>query len=233
MPSLRDFVLQRVDRKQAPRLRMSQAGSSCVREVYYAATGAPSAPTKHEGLVKMAIGSGFDALALQSHGSVACQVDVRIVMGGVEVWGHADAVFHDEHGDPLHVADLKTVGLSTWEKIQKAPKQEHVAQVNLYAYGLGAPTWSVLYVNASTGEMLEHFGELDEFAARKTFGQFEEAFYWMQKGKAPPRPYEDIEEDDGTVKLAREAFPCRFCPYLSTCWRAEDTDECKQPVSAA
>ena len=114
--------------------------------------------------------------------------------------------------------DLKVVGDETWNRIQAKPKDEHQSQVNLYAWGLGSPRWSVCYVHAASGETKEHFGDTDEFAAKKDFGAFEEVAYWVKKGVPPPRPYEDAEDDDGTVKLARDQYPCRFCPHRTCCW---------------
>lgn len=237
--------------RQYPRLRLSQAGMSCVREVYYRATGAPCEPTDRKGLTKMAIGTAFDAWALPSqryvgfldgkHVMFHSQVRVELRAGEVTVSGKTDGVFYEveQNGEwftlrPILDSDLKVVGISTWEKVKEAPKQEHAAQVNQYAYAIGSPMRSVLYVNASTGEYLEHFDCTDEFAARKDFGLYEEAFYWMKRGTPPPRPYEDIEEDEGT-KLARDAFPCRFCAYRPTCWgvKAERMSDDDEPVQAA
>lgn len=224
--TLRDFLLASIDRPQKPRLRISQAGSQCEREVYYAATGADSEPDTPESKVKMALGSALDAYALQQAphdevfvANVARQVPVDITMGDVTVRGSADAAFYsDETEPPVLVSDLKVVGESTWAKVQKAPKQEHQAQVQLYAFGLGSPRWSVLYVRAATGEMLEHSADTDEFAARRDFGLFETVAYYMAKGEPPPRPYADIEEDDGTTKIAADSYPCRYCRFLTTCW---------------
>lgn len=254
-PSLRAFLIRSIDRKQAPRLRISQAGSDCARRVYFQATGqTPDAPTSDEeradherGLVKMAIGSALDAYALQSappelvkEFEIVPQSPVEITFGRLTVRGSADALFLHRSGK--HVVDLKVVGMGrmvegewkagTWEKVQKEPKQEHAAQTNLYAYGLGADTWGVLYVNANTGETLEHGPfPMDGFAARKDFGLYEEVAYWIGKGTPPPRPFEDLEEEDGTVKVAKDSFPCAWCAFKATCWSEERKDD--EPVQEA
>jgi len=233
VPSLSELLIAKAARPQPPRLRLSLAGLACVRELFYRATGAEAEPTKPEGLLKMALGTGLDALLLSGEaGGWRFQVPVTVTLGGLSVQGTADAVWFDENGEPAHVADLKTVGSTTWAKVQKEPKQEHRAQCQLYAYGLGAATWSVCYVNADTGERLEHFGQTDAFTARRDFGAFEEAAYWMGRGEPPPRPYEDIEEEDGTVKVARDRFPCAWCAYKATCWPGRSKED-EQPVQAA
>lgn len=221
-PSLRDWILRSIDRPQTPRLRISQAGRACEREVYYSATGAEAEPDKPESRVKMAIGSAFDAYALANPNCQwNFQVPVTVALGATTISGTADAVFYGNR-EPLHVADLKTVGNKTWAKVQKAPKQEHRAQVQLYAYGLGAPTFSVCYVNADTGEIIEHYGTVDEYEARKDFGMFEEVSYWLSKGEPPPRPYADFENEDGTEKIAKDSFPCAWCKFRTTCWQSEE-----------
>jgi len=228
-PSLRAFILRSVGcRRQSPRLRMSQAGSNCVRQTYYEATGAEREPDTEEGAVKMALGTAFDEYSLQNAPQALheeeltlTQKTVTIKAGDLTLTGHADLVFVGKKG-PVHVGDLKVVGEKTWEKVQERPKQEHQAQVNLYAFGLGCSTWSVCYVRAGTGEILEHYGATDDFAARRDLGMFEEAAYWIGKGVPPPRPYEDFEEEDGTVKRARDSFPCGWCKFNDHCWGARD-----------
>lgn len=231
--NLRDLLIASAKRQQPPRLRISQAGSDCVRRTYYEATGAPHAETDPEGLVKMALGSALDEWALQRapaeivEGSWIMQLDVELEMGGLTVTGHPDAI-HYGPGGPDFVSDLKTVGDKTWAKIQKAPKQEHAAQVNLYAFAICAPRWSVCYVNASTGEIIEHFGDTDAFAARKDFGLFEEAAFWIARNLPPPRPYEDFADDEtGETKIAADSYPCAFCAFRATCWTEGIADERK------
>jgi CRISPR/Cas system-associated exonuclease Cas4 (RecB family) len=244
---LRQVVLDSISsRRQAPRLRLSQTGMTCAREVYYRATGAPCEPTRDEGTTKMAIGSAFDAYSLPAqkylgdgvmfHSQVRCEIRV----GDVSVWGSADAVFYkvEAAGDwftmtPLLVSDLKTVSTSTWERTENEPKQEHRAQVNIYAAAIGAPRCSVLYVHTDSGASREHFRDTDLFAARRDFGLFEEVTYWMKRGEPPPRPYDDIEEEDGTVKLARNGFPCSFCAYRATCWPVAERTKSNESVQAA
>lgn len=256
-PSLRDFLLARVQKQQrtakdGPRLYMSAAGSDCVRRVYYQATSTPTdEPTTDEeredlqrGLVKMALGTAMDQWALEgappeqlaAH-RVNVQPRIEMTLGDVTVAGRADIVFWDTSTNelvPTLVSDLKVVGESTWEKVQKRPKQEHEAQVNLYGWCTGAPRWSVCYVRASTGEILEHFGNTDAFAARKEFGLFEEVALWFRRGTPPPRPYEDIEEEDGTVKVAKDGFPCAWCDYRATCWaESNEKGTTDEPVQEA
>jgi hypothetical protein len=203
-------------RPEVPRLRISQAGDECLRRVYYQATGAPRAADDAIGLVKMGLGSAFDEWTLRPAEGVRIQVPVTIVAGALTLTGKADAVF----GDPAElVADLKTVGNGTWARVQKRPADKHAAQVNLYAWGLGAPRNSICYVNADTGEILEHVRDTDGFAAEEDLGLFEMAHYYRASGREPVRPYMDITEDDGTVKIAKDRWPCRWCAYSEHCWR--------------
>jgi hypothetical protein len=225
--SLKELVLRSIERPQRPRLRISQAGRPCARELWYVLTSAPAAPTKPEALVKMALGSALDEYALKPMPGLGVHRGVSITMGELTIDGTDDVEFYeldDPDGKPWMVSDLKCVGIKTWAKIQQGPKQEHRAQVNLYAYGRGAKRWSVCYVNVDTGDIHEHFGDMDEFAARRDFGLFEEVNYWLKRGEPPPRPYEDIEEEDGTVKLARTQYPCNWCAYKATCWPAQEKE---------
>lgn len=225
-PSLEVFVRSQVDAHRsdsgAPRLRFSLAGRSCPREIVYYVTQASRAEDAPHARIKMALGSAFDAYTLRGVGNVVAQMPARIEIGGVVLTGRADAVFV-EGGRPALVSDLKVVGDRTWADVEKEPKDEHRAQVNLYAYALDAPEWSVLYVHASTGEMREHFRELDVYQARRDLGLFEEAQYWLKRGEVPPRPFEDYEDDEtGKVDLARDRVPCRWCSYRAVCWGSEE-----------
>jgi hypothetical protein len=211
-PSMRSFLLDSL-RRRPPRdgaLRLSMAGSRCARDLYYSASGAPADPCSDERLLKMALGSALDELALRHSPGAETHVPVTVTMGDVSVPGVADLVLHGKNG-PLLVADLKVVGDGTWSRTKNTPLPEHRAQVNLYAWALGSPRWSVCYVHASTGELREHFGKTDAFAARRDFGAFEEASYWLRAGTPPPRPYEDST-----------GFPCRFCPHQNVCWQGDN-----------
>lgn len=225
MPTLAQFIEASIHRPQPPRLRISQTGSDCVRRVYYEATGAERAPDDLVSKLRMAFGSAFDSYVLAGAPAdvleqfqMVPQSAVEITMGGLTIKGSSDAVFFSN--DSKHVVDLKVVGGGTWSKVQNAPKQEHAAQTNLYAYGHGADTWSVCYVNRETLQIREHDAQpTDTFKARKDFGLFEEAAYFIAKGEAPPRPYEDYDADDeNPAKVAADSFPCFYCPFRATCW---------------
>ena len=224
-PSMRSFLRKAVRKnsRQDARLRLSMAGSSCIRDLYYRATGAPSEAVSDERLMKMAIGAALDEIALRHADGFRALAHQPVVvrMGDFAVHGTADLVLVDEKG-PALVSDLKVVGDETWARVKNAPKPEHKAQVNLCAFGLGAARWSVCYVHAGSGEILEHFGDTDAFAAKRDFGQFEEVGYWLSKRELPPRPYEDVTLEDGTVKLACDQFPCRFCPHRTHCWETKE-----------
>ncbi len=190
------------------------AGSSCARDLYYAATGAPDEEVSDERLMKMAIGAALDEMALRKADGfrAVAHHPVEIRAGDLCVPGTADLVLFGADG-PVLVSDLKVVGEETWKRVQHQPRRDHRAQTNLYAWSLESPRWSVCYVRAGTGEILEHFGDTDEFEAKRDLGAFEEAAYWVRKGAPPPRPYADR---DG--KRARDQFPCRLCSHRTTCW---------------
>lgn len=254
LPSLKQFILRSIDRPQAPRLRFSQAGSDCSRRTYYEAVGQRRDDARDEadaarGAVKMAIGTAFDAYALADAApellaeyEMVPQQAVTLTLGGVTIRGSSDAVFASRDGSV--VWDLKTVGMGrivdgewkagTWEKVQREPKQEHSAQVNLYAYALGAAAWGVCYVNANTGEIRE-LGpfQTDAFKARKDFGLFEEVAFFIAKGWPPPKPYDDIEDDDGNVRVAKDSFPCGYCAFNASCWSREGVLDAELPAHAA
>lgn len=230
-PSMRSFLIDnvRTRRQDEDRLRLSMAGGSCVRDLYYEATGAPAEEISDERLMKMAIGAALDEVALAKTDGLraVAHQPVEIRLGDLVVRGSADLVILGSLG-PILVSDLKVVGEGTWSRVKNKPKPEHRAQANLYAWGLSAPQWSVCYVLAGTGEIREHFGTTDAFEAKRDFGAFEEAAYWVRKSLLPPRPYEDFVEEDGTKKLARDQYPCRFCSHRTHCWKGE-SDEIAVP----
>ena len=216
-------------RKQHPRLRISQAGEECVRKMYYQATGAPRLEERGEGLVKMALGSAFDEFAMKNGDGWRVQVPVTIRAGLLEFTGTADAVYGTEQ-----VSDLKVVGTSTFNRTcSYGPEPKHRAQVNMYAYGLNIPKWSVCYVHADTGAMREHFGEMDAFQAEEDLGDFELAHYYRSIGQTPPRPYADLIKEDKEGKpllvVARNERPCCWCDYQVHCWE-KDTGETNAEV---
>ena len=228
----------RQSRKDPPRFRVSQSGDECVRRMYYQATGAPREEDSVEGLAKMGLGTAMDEWVLRAGDGVRIQVPVTINAGGFTLTGKSDVVF----GDPAElVSDLKCVGVGskkllqalsgeyvnrrwlggTWAQTEHGPTEKHAAQVNMYAYGLGAPRWSVCYVNVDTGEIREHFGDTDEYKAEEDLGSFEEGNYHRIIGRPPPRPFTDIEEENGTIKIARKRFPCGWCAFNKTCWEVD------------
>lgn len=216
LPSLEEWLSGKLREERAPGapFRISSAGDPCIRRLYYKAVGAPRKKDERRGLVKMALGTALDSLLLRSDGMARCQVALEARYGQLRVPGHADWVW----GDNEHVADLKVVGLSTWEKTKKEPKKQHEAQVNLYADVLGAPTWSVLYVNAESGEMREHHRETDHWEALSSYGAFEEAAYYVAKRRPPARIAMDVMGEDGKVRRGRDSWECKYCPYQQTCW---------------
>lgn len=70
-----------------------------------------------------------------------------------------------EWGD--YVLDLKWCGDYAWKEAKKAPKPQHVAQVNAYAVARSKPRWALIYLplaQLGKGEALEwiaHEGEAD------------------------------------------------------------------------
>src|SRR5262245_28552613 len=141
--ALKDWITKRAFRDgdfQKPRLRISQAGSQCAREVYYRAMGEEKEPETLEGRLKMVAGTALDQYLLRDGGqeevnAPECwffQVPVEIQMGELKINGTADAVRRrmvpGQGLVNLHVADLKFVGANSWKKVQHTPKQEHTAQ---------------------------------------------------------------------------------------------------------
>lgn len=235
--SLKDLLAEAAARGAAShsrRLSAALAGLRCPRDAWYRALGmtAPDATattTAAPDLLAQAFGAVLDRLGEETDLDVLTHRNVEIEMGGVTVRGVADAVFVDASG-PALVSRLHVVtDDAIWAKAQAAPQDDHRAEANLLAFGLEAPRWSVCYVHAATGEVTEHLGTTDAFAARRDFGLFEEIAYWMRVGLPPPRPVEDFEKDDGAIKLARDHEPCKRCPNVSICWSTNDAIKERTP----
>jgi len=131
--------------------------------------------------------------------------------------GHCDAVV-DLTGTPfargdnmdVMVVDFKSMKDEYFGEITESKaKHEHVIQVNIYMWILGLHAAVVLYENKNTQAIKEVFVPRDEALIEK----IKEQAIWLQnvlkKGKLPNRP-------DG---YSPSKVPCRFCEFISYCWR--------------
>ncbi|HVO29211.1 MAG TPA: hypothetical protein VMV18_00670 [bacterium] len=201
-----------------PVLSSTLAGLRCARDAWYRVDGQTTPPQAFPLLAK-AYDQVIEHLGHHSDLNVLTHRSIEIPIGFLEVEGVADAVFFDSEGTAL-VSRLHVLPDEQWKAGKAGALEEHRAEANLLAWGFEARRWSVCYIHANTGEIVEHSDATDAFTARRDLGLIEEVAYWMGAGVPPPRPFEDFEKDDGTIKLAVEHEPCRSCPSRAVCWPA-------------
>jgi hypothetical protein len=82
----------------------------------------------------------------------------------MSVHGTASLVWTGADGTEL-VANVYVIGADERADVREKPKAVHEIEANLVAYALGSPRWPICYVDASTGELIEHFGSSDPLGA--------------------------------------------------------------------
>lgn len=141
-------------------------------------------------------------------GAGQCFTEVKVEGrrdGRVTMVGSADFYFPNRNGG--EVWDLKTASGESWAEVALAgePKPEHVAQVNWYAYHLGAARWYLLYLNKN--------GAVPKAAAPKLKAAYPEgapALIVAFEGET----HEPVEEDTKALRI-RDALERRELPSLA------------------
>ena len=211
-PSVRSLVRAGLDRRPRPDpwLRTSLAATKCPLRVYNKATGAPGKPASDRGLVEIAIERLIDEIARndESEHTVLPQRSFEIKVDGMTVRGIASLVWVGADGPDL-VGNV--IPVNTVNEVREEPQPEHEIEANLAAYALGAPRWTICYVDLATGELVEHSGESDPIGAEADLEVFTDAGYWIRNRTPPRAPFESASE-----------AACQKCPYKTSCWERAD-----------
>ncbi len=120
---------------------------------------------------------------------IGMETEVRIDYNDPPIKGHCDGVII--WNDRRIVIEIKScshevfVNRLKWKK----PKDEHFAQVNIYAYVLGIETIFIIYENKNTQELKVFELSADKEAAEKIIEEWRWTYWAYQDGELPKRPY--------------------------------------------
>jgi hypothetical protein len=203
------------------------ASNHCARQVYYSIrypTFRPTLPIICGLLVDEYIKSAVSQIDnLESN----VQVDFRPLY---PVIGEADLC------SPIECLDIKTTSeVSLNYRMREGPSHDHVAQVNLYAYGLEKEKASLLYLSRDKFRHCDFSWDTDRDMAKKSLERLtniwqtvQAANYIEEKG---PASFE-TKSHTGFVLPAKIngqgltlqpgiSWECRYCPFVSKCKKGE------------
>lgn len=206
------------------RYRFSRAGDPCLRALVYDAQdhddGLPPREGKREAswslsaAVGTAIGERLERAAVEL-GGWRRQVPVVFDTGAVQVRGEADLV------GPDVVIDFKVAGEKKWHRVQRAPDEAHVLQVNGYAVALDRPRWALCYVRAisihdgsATPELRVHEGVASVELAQQLCSTWESVEQHRKLRTLPDRVW----------GASPHRWPCGWCRHLERCGPTEEEE---------
>lgn len=133
------------------------------------------------------------------------EIECKLVASDYEIIGHCDGVVRSLDC----VVEFKSVSDSTFMMIKKMgkPLDQHIAQANLYAFGLNRPNILIVYFNKDNGIFEEFFFERDENLRDEVFKKVQRIMASVRERKTLPREYNDATES-----------PCWYCPHVDKCY---------------
>lgn len=216
--------------------RPSSAGA-CPKKIYWDWVGAESKEAERSllsPLVGTALHREIEKAITTNNPRWANEVSVEIDCNGFSIRGSADLVHMTPCGSPELTVDLKFATTKSWNNVNKKQKAkaEHVAQVNLYSWALGTPSFHIVYVDVSgflgyrtvgyeglTPESRKlriqtYAHQTSESMALETIGKFENVYAHAVAGTEFPTPY-----------FEPRPFPCEWCGYYGLCWSKSESME--------
>lgn len=142
-------------------------------------------------------------------------VDVAVETEGptIQIRGETDPVFVNEKGEPLLPTEIKTISSLT---NLDSPKEQHLAQVHAYLYGLSkkydrqVQDGAILYIKR------------DDFQLKTFQVQFDQEF-WKARVLSWIRENTHHRRTETLPAAEPEyAWECNFCPYQRRCGQADD-----------
>jgi len=211
---LAQIVRDRVVEKHSPRLRLSNLGKPCRRQLWYSIN-TPELATPLQGYtrIKFLIGDITEAVILflaKLAGHKVTDEQKTVEVNGVV--GHIDAVVD---GD---VVDVKSASPYSFTKFANGLKPEqdafgYLSQLGTYVSSLGGKRGHFLAVDKVLGHLTLDTHELPEvdYAAK-----VDEARAMLEKNEPPPRSFDD--EPDGKSGNRKLGVACSYCDFKDTCW---------------
>jgi hypothetical protein len=208
------IVHERVTERYKPRLRLSNLGKPCRRQLWYSIN-TPELAEKLQGWtrIKFLIGDITEAVILflaklSGHSVTHEQHEVEI--NGVR--GHIDALVNGE------LVDVKSASAFSFAKFTAGLKPEqdafgYLSQLGSYGAALGHKRAHFLPVDKVLGHIHLDTHELPEVDYAKVV---DETNAMLAKNEPPPRSFDDVKDgESGNRKLGTN---CSYCDFKHTCW---------------
>jgi len=212
--SLGHMVVERVTGKYIPRLRLSNLGKPCRRQLWYSIN-TPELASKLNGWtkVKFLIGDITEAVILllaRLAGHKVTDEQREVEINGV--LGHLDAMVDGE------LVDVKSASPYSFKKFEDGLKPEqdafgYLSQLGSYGAATGRKRGHFLAVDKVLGHLCLDTHELPEvdYAQR-----VDETNAMLASNSPPPRQFDD--EPDGKSGNRKLGVACSYCEFHDTCW---------------
>lgn len=186
----------------------------CQRRNVYLLRGTPREPITNPRTQRI-FGNGHavhDRLQkyLEKMDGINFQTEVVIEYENPPIRGHADGVF--EWDGKKILLEIKSCNQDVFDNrvMFKKPKDEHVAQANLYAHILGLDYVWIMYENKNTQELLVFELPTNATKAKNIIKKWGRTYELFKEGLLPERPYKEISDE------------CQWCDMHKVCYADED-----------
>ena len=138
--------------------------------------------------------------------------DIHVVASEVNIpaqeiiSGRSDAIISD--GKNLYVLDIKSMHSMIFDKMTE-PKEENIAQLQLYLHYFKIPKGILLYVNKNTLTLKEFFVDYNQGMAIGLIASLSETKKKIDSGTIPDR-----------IAGYPEDWQCRYCQFREICGMA-------------
>lgn len=212
--SLARIVSDRVSETHKPRLRLSNLGNSCRRQLWYSIN-SPELAERLSGAtrIKFLIGDITESVILflaRLAGHDVTDEQKTVEVHGVQ--GHIDAKIDG------HLTDVKSASPYSFQKFKGGlnPEQDafgYLSQLGTYTHAEGDTTGSFLAVDKVLGHL--HL-DTHEFPETDYEPKVTETRAMLASPTPPPRDYTD--EPDGKSGNRKLGVKCSYCDFKHTCF---------------
>jgi len=199
------FYLDRQRDKEQNHFYITDAGK-CPRQIFFKFKNAPRKEMEANILRLFDHGDSIHKLIMKSLVSTR---DIHVVASEVNIppqeiiSGRADAIISD--GKELYVLDIKSMNSMIFRNLE-SPKEENVAQVQLYLHYFKIPKGILLYVNKDNQELKEFFVYYDKKISESLISELSDLKKKIDSNTIPAR-----------VSTYPDDWQCRYCQFLEIC----------------
>jgi|TARA_R110000772_G_scaffold5088_4_gene18135 hypothetical protein len=200
-----------------PKLRMSNIGKACSRQLWYDINGDEKAEKfTPETKLKFMVGDIVEALLIylsKEAGHAVTEQQASVELDGIV--GHIDCVIDDE------LVDIKSASSFAMKKFKNGtlPNDDpfgYISQISGYGNAMGKKRGTFLAFDKSSGEMATYtHPELEDSSLK--IKQIKAAV----SSKAPPDRCFDLVVDRQTSR-EKLGINCSYCSHKQTCWEELD-----------